>query len=104
MAERLGTLIEEAGDASVAIDHYLRAIEIDPLSEVFYRRLMRVYAHLDRRAEALGVYQRCRQSLIGRARPPPVTRNAGAARGVGRALRPGAPFGSDSGRQRHSSP
>jgi DNA-binding SARP family transcriptional activator len=80
VAERLGTLIEEAGDASVAIDHYLRAIEIDPLSEVFYRRLMRVYAHLDRRAEALGVYQRCRQSLIGRARPPPVTRNAGAAR------------------------
>jgi DNA-binding SARP family transcriptional activator len=59
-------LIEQAGDASVAIDHYLRAIEIEPLNEVFYRRLMRVYAHLDRRADALGVYQRCRQSLIGR--------------------------------------
>jgi DNA-binding SARP family transcriptional activator len=66
MAERLGALLEQEGDASAAIDCYLRAIEVEPLAEAFYRHLMNAYARLDRRSEALAVYQRCRQSLLVR--------------------------------------
>ncbi|MBP7392910.1 MAG: bacterial transcriptional activator domain-containing protein [Zoogloea sp.] len=42
------------------------AIEVEPVAESFYRRLMSCYAQLGRRAEALAVYQRCRQSLLSR--------------------------------------
>lgn len=66
MAERLGTLLEREGDESAAVDCYLRAIEVEPVAEAIYRRLMNTYARLDRRPEALAAYQRCRQSLLGR--------------------------------------
>jgi DNA-binding SARP family transcriptional activator len=66
MAERLGTLLERDGDWPGAVDCYLRAIEVEPVAESFYRRLMNAYARLGRRAEALAVYQRCRQSLLTR--------------------------------------
>ena len=66
MAERLGTLLEQAGDWAGAVECYLRAIEVEPVAESFYRRLMNAYASLGRRAEALAVYQRCRQSLLTR--------------------------------------
>jgi len=46
-----------------AIQCYLRAIEIEPLVEVFYNNLMNIYIQLDRYNEAVLVYQRCRQSL-----------------------------------------
>ena len=66
MAERLGTLLEQDGDWLGAVDCYLRAIEVEPVAESFYRRLMNAYARLGRRPEALAVYQRCRQSLLTR--------------------------------------
>jgi len=66
MAERLGALLEAAGDWPAAVDCYLRAIEVEPLAENFYRHLMASYARLDRRPEALLAYQRCRQTLLSR--------------------------------------
>ena len=42
MAERFGNLLEMDGDWSGAIDCYLRAIEVEPLAESFYRRLIGV--------------------------------------------------------------
>ena len=66
MAERLGTLLEQDGDWPAAVDCYLRAIEVEPVAESFYRCLMNAYARLGRRPEALAVYQRCRQSLLTR--------------------------------------
>jgi DNA-binding SARP family transcriptional activator len=66
MAERLGALLEQEGDWAGAADCYLRAIEVEPVAETFYRRLMNAYARLGRPAEALAVYQRCRQSLLTR--------------------------------------
>ena len=42
---------------------YQRAIELDPLAESMYRRLMVVQARQGRRAEALATYGRCRQML-----------------------------------------
>ena len=66
MTERLGGLLEADGDGPGAVECYLRAIEVEPGAEVFYRRLMACYAELGRRAEALAVYQRCRLSLLTR--------------------------------------
>lgn len=64
--EQYGALLEQDGDWPGAIECYLRAIEIEPLVEVFYNNLMNIYIQLDRRSEALTVYQRCRQSLLTR--------------------------------------
>lgn len=46
-----------------AIAWYQRGLEIDPLAEVCYRRLMAAYLQLGRRAEGLMVYRRCRTML-----------------------------------------
>ncbi|MBP7113625.1 MAG: winged helix-turn-helix domain-containing protein [Nitrosomonas sp.] len=64
--EQYGALLEQDGEWSGAIECYLRAIEIEPLVEVFYNNLMNIYIQHDRRSEALAVYQRCCQSLLTR--------------------------------------
>ena len=66
LAERLGALLEAQGNGPATLDCYLRAIELEPGAEIFYRRLMASYARLGRRAEALAVYQRCRLALLTR--------------------------------------
>jgi ATP/maltotriose-dependent transcriptional regulator MalT/DNA-binding SARP family transcriptional activator len=66
LSERFGQLLERDNNWSDAAACYVRAIEINPVAETFYCRLMNAYAHLGRRAEALAVYQRCRQSLLTR--------------------------------------
>jgi LuxR family maltose regulon positive regulatory protein len=64
MSERLGTLLEKEGDWSAAIECYHRVVEIEPMAESFYRRLMACHAKLGQRAEALTAFQRCRQALL----------------------------------------
>ena len=64
--EQYATFLEQEGDWPDAIECYLRAIEIEPLAEVFYNNLMNIYIKLDRHSDALLVYQRCRQSLLTR--------------------------------------
>jgi DNA-binding SARP family transcriptional activator len=58
-----GQALAEAGEAQAAIDCYVRGLEADPLAEDLYRRLMLAYSGLDRRAEALAAYRRCRIAL-----------------------------------------
>lgn len=64
LAERLGSLLEQEGDWTAATACYLQAVEIEPLAESFYRRLMVCHARLGQRAEALAVFLRCRQALL----------------------------------------
>ncbi len=75
LSERYGRLLEQDNNWSDAVACYAKAIEINPVAETFYCRLMNAYVHLGRRAEALAVYQRCCQSLLIRlgisARPTP---------------------------------
>jgi len=54
-----------------ATSYYERAIDADPLCEGFYRSLMTLYAALDRRPEALDVYNRCRTILTSTLRASP---------------------------------
>ncbi len=62
-SEALGRYWEQTGDWPRALECYLKALEVDDLAEVFYQRLMVVYQHLDRRADALAAYERCGKTL-----------------------------------------
>lgn len=64
MSERLGNLLEQESDWSAAIDCYYQAIEIVPVAESFYHRLMICHEKLGQRTEALAVFLRCRKTLL----------------------------------------
>jgi two-component SAPR family response regulator len=64
IVEQYGTFLEQDNDFPAAIDCYQKAIEIEPLIEVFYRHLINLYLQLGRQSEALAIYQRCNQSLL----------------------------------------
>jgi DNA-binding SARP family transcriptional activator len=51
------------GQWEIAADYYQKGLEVNDLEEEFYRNLMNCYLHLGKKAEALGVFQRCAQSL-----------------------------------------
>jgi DNA-binding SARP family transcriptional activator len=58
-----GRRLEEEGRHQEAIECYLRGLDADPVIEQFYQGLMRAYASLDRRTEALAAYQRMKRLL-----------------------------------------
>jgi DNA-binding SARP family transcriptional activator len=60
---RLGEQREVQSRWADAAELYERAIELDPLGEVFYARLMLCLREQGRRAEAIEVFRRCRQLL-----------------------------------------
>lgn len=64
MSERLGLLLEHNNDWTAAATHYLRAIGIEPVAEVFYRRLMICYIRLGRPARIHSTYQCCCHTLL----------------------------------------
>ena len=59
----MGKRLEASCCWDQAIDWYLRGLESDDLSESFYRGLMCCYQETGRRAEALSVFRRMRQTL-----------------------------------------
>ncbi|MEW6684213.1 MAG: BTAD domain-containing putative transcriptional regulator [Nitrospirota bacterium] len=61
--EALGRHWEQTGQWERAVECYLKGLDIDHLAEGIYQRLMTAYHRLGRRAEAMGVYQRCRNTL-----------------------------------------
>lgn len=61
--EHLGRHYEERADWNHAIRSYQRGLEIEPLAETLYYRLMCCYRSLDQPAEALAIYRRCRHAL-----------------------------------------
>lgn len=46
-----------------AIGCYLQGLEVEPLTEAFYQKLMLAYRSLGRRAEGLATYERCKRTL-----------------------------------------
>ena len=58
-----GRSLLQAGACEQAILVFEKGLEVDELAEECYRHLMRCYQRLDRRAEAISVYQRCRKTL-----------------------------------------
>jgi DNA-binding SARP family transcriptional activator len=60
---RLGNRFERNGEWEKAVECYQRGLEADELAEEFYQRLMASYLSVDRRAEAITAYNRCRKVL-----------------------------------------
>jgi two-component SAPR family response regulator len=60
---QVGAQAETIGQWEVATHCYQTGMEIDPLYELFYQRLMICYRETHRKPEALAVYQRCRANL-----------------------------------------
>ena len=60
---QLGDHWETAGELARSAELYERAVELDPLAETFYRRLMVCLREQGRRAETIEVFRRCRQML-----------------------------------------
>jgi LuxR family transcriptional regulator, maltose regulon positive regulatory protein len=58
-----GASLLKEKDFDLAITILERGLNVDPLAEEFYRHLMLCYQGLSRRAEAIGVYQRCQKTL-----------------------------------------
>lgn len=60
---QLGAHWSQSGELELAVNCYLRGLEADDLAEELYQGLMRCYQQMNRRAEALAVYRRMRQTL-----------------------------------------
>jgi LuxR family transcriptional regulator, maltose regulon positive regulatory protein len=61
--EKAAAELEAVQRWNEAIAWYLRGLDADSLNEAFYQGLMRCYAGLGNRAEALSIYRRLRQQL-----------------------------------------
>jgi LuxR family maltose regulon positive regulatory protein len=59
----IGKSYEDAGDLEAATLLYQKGIEADNLAEELYQGLMRCHIQQERRAEAMAVYRRLRQTL-----------------------------------------
>ncbi|MBI5038911.1 MAG: tetratricopeptide repeat protein [Nitrospirae bacterium] len=57
----LGRIYENMGEFNKAIETLKKGIEVDPLAEEFYQRLIACYHRLGRRAEALAIYNNLRK-------------------------------------------
>lgn len=66
LAERLGISLEQDGNLTGAVECYLKAFEVEPVAEVFCRKIMIIYGRLGRRTEAVAIYQRFGHSLRSR--------------------------------------
>jgi DNA-binding SARP family transcriptional activator len=63
LAARTAQHCEQAGEPARAADVCAAALEVEPLAEELYRRLMACLATQGRRAEAIDAYRRCRHML-----------------------------------------
>jgi ATP/maltotriose-dependent transcriptional regulator MalT/DNA-binding SARP family transcriptional activator len=60
---KLGQVLEKNGTLEKAIEWYRKGLEVDGLAEEFYQHLMLCYQSSGRKAEAIAVYDRCRDTL-----------------------------------------
>jgi LuxR family transcriptional regulator, maltose regulon positive regulatory protein len=63
LARRLGDQFERRGAVNDAIQLYQRVLDIDPVAEELYQRLMACQSRAGNRTEALDTYRRCREQL-----------------------------------------
>lgn len=59
----LSIVLDDAGDATRAIELLEAAVAREPLAEALYQQLMRLYTRIGQPAEAMRTYRQCRQML-----------------------------------------
>jgi LuxR family maltose regulon positive regulatory protein len=60
---RLGEHLQQTKKWREAVEHYQRAIEVDPLPEEFYQNLMNCYLQIGQSNEGIAVYRRFRKMI-----------------------------------------
>ena len=75
VVERAGDRLESSARSGDAEQLYRRALQLDPVAEAIYRRLIRSLARRGEQAEAIDVYRRCREmlSIVLNGKPAPET-------------------------------
>lgn len=73
---------EAAGDDRAALRHAERLLELDPVSEVAHRRVMRLHQQLGDRGAALQAFQRCQAVLQRELGVPPLPETVALARQI----------------------
>ncbi len=63
LISRLGDHLQEGQRWKEAVEHYEKAIEVDPLPEEFYQNLMNCYLQLGQSNEGIAVYKRFRKII-----------------------------------------
>lgn len=63
LVDALSAHLEQQRQFGEAIDVCRQALELDPLNELFYRRLMSCHLQRGELASALGTFRRCREAL-----------------------------------------
>ena len=79
-------MLEDTGRRDDAVALYLRGLDADGLSEVFYQGLMRCHRDDGRPAEAMILYQRFRQTLSASLGIQPSHETDALAGSIGAAL------------------
>jgi ATP/maltotriose-dependent transcriptional regulator MalT/two-component SAPR family response regulator len=70
----IGRYWEEGGQWNRVLECYEKCLDADPYAETFYRQLIACYRVLDRKAEAVEAYNRCRKALASlNVEPSPET-------------------------------
>ncbi len=80
--EQAGRYYEGIGDQQGALSVYQKGLEMDDRMELFYQRLMAIYRHLGRYAEAASLYGRCAAALDEAFGIEPSERTKGLYRGM----------------------
>ena len=83
---RRARALEETGRGDEAVALYVRGLDADGLSEVFYQGLMRCHRDAGRPAEALSLYHRFRQTLSVSLGIAPSNETEALARSIGARL------------------
>ncbi len=63
LLRKVGRFYESSAELELALEAYLKGLEIDSLLEEMYQRAMACYIKLELRAEAILLYQRCVSNL-----------------------------------------
>lgn len=73
--DAIGRHWEVLNQWQIAIDYYQKVLDIDPVAEIFYQRLMVAYRQTGSHAEIVTTYQRCKNVLnsVLEIEPSPVT-------------------------------
>lgn len=69
--DALGQYWEKHGDWAHAREFYLMGLELEPMLESLYQRLMICHREMGQRAEAMLIYRRCREALSTHLNLPP---------------------------------
>ena len=79
----LGRNFEKMDEKEKAVVLYQKALEVDPMMEEFYQRLMLCYQRLGRNAEAVSAYKRCQKNFTSVLRVEPSSQTKAIYKSIG---------------------